>query len=421
MSDPTQNFAEKAHDLESLRKSLEDAASVGTGLWLSYLFALYSIAFAAAGVTHRDLLLDSPVKLPFLSVELPLVFFFVVAPGVFVVSHAYMLVHFVLLAGKAGAYDAELGKLSKSAQEELRRQLPSNLFLQFLAGPEEVREGGFGLILKIIVWMSVVVGPVVLLLFMQVQFLPYHHEVITWLHRIIVLLDLLLLWLLWPAVLERRSKIRFPRLWRHKIAALASLVPIGLAVMITTFPGEMMYMMVDPESRISAAFRPFGIPALHNLMFEGDIKEPFRVRASAFSSTIVLSDALEKETKGSDGVGQTLVLRGRHLEGAILNGSFLRRVDLTGARLGNASLKKARLHGAILDCAYLEKAWLEEAELQGAKLDGARLQGAVLQGAKFENTSFKDANTEGAVWGDLGPPEAPSREIPNQARAEKCP
>ena len=73
-------LAEKAHDLDAVRKSVEDAASVSGTLWFSYLFALFYIGIAAGGVTHKDLLLNNAVKLPFLNVELPLVAFFTLAP-----------------------------------------------------------------------------------------------------------------------------------------------------------------------------------------------------------------------------------------------------------------------------------------------------------------------------------------------------
>jgi hypothetical protein len=49
-----------------------DAAGVGIGSWLSYLFALFYFAIAAGPVTHRDVLRENPVNLPFLNVELPL-------------------------------------------------------------------------------------------------------------------------------------------------------------------------------------------------------------------------------------------------------------------------------------------------------------------------------------------------------------
>ena len=101
-------FAAKATDLQALRDAVVDAAGVGTGLWLSYLFVLFYFAIAAGAVTHRDLLLENPVKLPFLNVELPLKAFFVLGPLVFLIVHAYVLLHFVLLAGKIGAFHKEL-------------------------------------------------------------------------------------------------------------------------------------------------------------------------------------------------------------------------------------------------------------------------------------------------------------------------
>ena len=122
-------------------------------------------AIAAGAVTHRDLLLESPVKLPFLNVELPLKAFFILGPLVFLVVHAYVLLHFLLLAGKVGAFHAELQKQVPEDEKraQLRRQLPSNIFVQFLAGPREVRNGIVGFLLKSVAWISLVAGPIALL------------------------------------------------------------------------------------------------------------------------------------------------------------------------------------------------------------------------------------------------------------------
>src|SRR5271170_8294077 len=126
------SFAARAKDLGALRDVVVDAAGVGTGLWLSYLFALFYFAIATFAVTHRDLLLENPVKLPFLNVELPLKAFFVLGPLVFLIVHAYVLLHFVLSAGKVGAFHAELQAqiAGDDARARLRRQLPSNIFVQ---------------------------------------------------------------------------------------------------------------------------------------------------------------------------------------------------------------------------------------------------------------------------------------------------
>jgi hypothetical protein len=117
-------FAAKATDLDALRTAVVDAAGVGYGLWFSYLFALLYFAIAAGAVTHRDLLLESLVKLPFLNVELPLKAFFILGPIVFLVVHAYVLLHFLLLAGKVGAFHAELQ--NQVPADETRAQCAAN-------------------------------------------------------------------------------------------------------------------------------------------------------------------------------------------------------------------------------------------------------------------------------------------------------
>jgi len=197
-------FAAKAKDLGALRDAVVDAASVGAGLWISYLFALFYFAIAADGVTHRDLLLESPVKLPFLNVELPLKAFFILGPPVFLILHTYILLHFVLLAGKIGAFHLELqAQISgNDARARLRRQLPSNIFVQSFAGPREVRTGVVGFLLRRIIEISLVAGPIALLILFQLQFLPYHSEWITWWQRIVVVIDLVLLWILWPRIVR---------------------------------------------------------------------------------------------------------------------------------------------------------------------------------------------------------------------------
>ena len=56
------------------------------------------LAIAFGSVTHRDLFLETPIKLPLLNVDLPLVGFFAVAPTVLLIFHFYV---FLQLAGLA--------------------------------------------------------------------------------------------------------------------------------------------------------------------------------------------------------------------------------------------------------------------------------------------------------------------------------
>ena len=199
--EPT-GFAAKAKDLQALRDAVDQAATVSGALWLSYIFVFLYLAISAGAVTHKDLFFENPVKLPFLNVELPLIAFFTLGPALFLIVHWYTLLHFALLAGKVGAFHTELEAQIHypETRARLRRQLPSNIFVQFLAGPRDTREGVFGVMLRLIAWISLIGGPVLLLVLFQLQFLPYHSETVSWWQRIAVVIDLVLIWTLWPFI-----------------------------------------------------------------------------------------------------------------------------------------------------------------------------------------------------------------------------
>ena len=132
-------FAAKARDLQALRDAVDQAAAVGGALWISYIFVFLYLAIAAGAVTHKDLFFENAVNLPFLNVDLPLTGFFVLGPALFLIVHAYTLLHFALLAGRVGEFHKQLEAQIRDdeTRARLRRQLPSNIFVQFLAGPRE--------------------------------------------------------------------------------------------------------------------------------------------------------------------------------------------------------------------------------------------------------------------------------------------
>jgi hypothetical protein len=459
-------FAAKATDLDALRTAVVDAAGVGYGLWFSYLFALLYFAIAAGAVTHRDLLLESPVKLPFLNVELPLKAFFLLGPLVFLVVHAYVLLHFLLLAGKVGAFQAELQKQIPEDEKRahLRRQLPSNIFVQFLAGPREVREGIVGFLLKSVAWVSLVAGPILLLVLFQLRFLPYHNPPITWWQRTAVLLDLILLWLLWPPIARGEiALLAWNDLGRARVAAWlpVSLLPLLLVFTIATFPGEWLEDAL-PEMRLIPTiwevwrFGKSDWATPHELLVAGNVDYVTGRTQSLWSNVLVvpnfdIGNRLKVDIENRLSIlSEAVVLRGRNLEGAVLAGAHLRKADFTGARLAGAnffradlreakfecdrigkeencvqlqgasldgaqlrgtrlfrselqgvSLRYTELQGATLDDARLQFASLEGAQLEGASLDGAQLQGASFKGAQLQGASFDEAKLQGALLADV--------------------
>jgi hypothetical protein len=133
---PAVEFAARAQNLDALRTAVIDAAGVGAGLWFSYLFVMFYLLIAVGSVTHRDLLFETPIKLPFLGAELPLVGLFVIGPLLFLIVHAYVLLHFVLLAGKVGAFHTGLQAQidDENVRTRLRRQYRATSSRNFSQG-----------------------------------------------------------------------------------------------------------------------------------------------------------------------------------------------------------------------------------------------------------------------------------------------
>jgi len=194
-------------DLSAYRQAVNGAAARVRGLWLGYIALLAYLFIAAGAVTHRDLLLENPVKLPVLNVELPLVGFFAVAPVFFLINHFYLLLQLWGLGRRIGEFNDALSGagLGEDAERRERRKLDTFVVVQMLAGTAEERRRLTGLFLWTIALITLVIAPVALLLFIQLQFLPYQNERVTWLHRGVLGADLVLLWMFWPSIRQGRS------------------------------------------------------------------------------------------------------------------------------------------------------------------------------------------------------------------------
>ena len=318
-SDVLPEFAKKADDLEAIKKAVDDAASVSGGLWLSYLFVLFYLAVAAGAVTHADLFFEKAVKLPFLGIELPLVAFFLLAPILFVIVHAYTLVHLVMLTDKAKRYhealnvqikdaNGEEAERRKATRDKLRRQLPSNIFIQFLAGPSDLRESAFGWLLRAIAWITLVVAPVLLLLMIQIQFLPYHNGLVAWTQRIALLFDLALVWWLWRKVLSGgESDATAPRasLIAVGMGLLFSLLAIAFSCAIATFPGEWQEdMLASGVDRCGRSQRTMG-SSTPNPTSSRTAGSRFRTRSSCRASTSTKASASTIPRRRSGGTSSS--------------------------------------------------------------------------------------------------------------------
>ena len=398
--------------------------------WLAFLALLTYVVVTLASVSHKDLLLNSPVRLPIINADIPLVGFFQYAPAMLLLVYLSLLVQHVVLARKYRRFtDAIASYEMKSRTQHLARErVHSYAFSQILAGPRPHRITK--VMMQLIVYVTFAVLPIVTLLYFQIKFLPYHEVWITYWHRFAVLLGFAMLILLTPimqhAPPKRKWDIRMgpqAEAWEasgRQVLMILLLLPIvvGFSWLIATVPDEWIDRrlgFVPPaEAGIGAEgeaklLNPIVRRLVYDRLPDDGNKGWWRRWLLSYRVLIV-----EDTDLGVDESAK-LVLRERNFRYALLNRSDFRRADLTWAdlratqmwrtsakgklndtQLQGAVLKEAQLQGAHLSSASFQGADLNFAELQGANLSYAKLQGADLRGAQLQGADLRYARLQGA-------------------------
>jgi uncharacterized protein YjbI with pentapeptide repeats len=358
-----------------------------------------------------------------LNFALPLLGFYILAPFIFVVFHFYTLLNLVLLARTAKTFEDALQIAfprdeNEKPRENFRMRIENTLFVQLLVGGRLEREGINAKLLSLMALITLALAPVALLLMIQIKFLPYHSERITWWRRGLLALDLALVWTLWPGYRSGWRVRLWPKAaWWLMVPGIGSAAALAYAMLVATFPDERIY---------EATYRLHGSTYLEP--YTEEVKSRDRPDWYAFVAPVntlelhgedLIDDAHIEKNESSVGSPKwvaTLPLANRDLTGADLTYADVQHVDFSGAilkratlwfawakeahfnhaQLQGASLDGAHLHGASLDRAQLQGASLDRAQLQGASLDRAQLQGASLVGANLQGASLDSAKLQGA-------------------------
>jgi uncharacterized protein YjbI with pentapeptide repeats len=398
----------------SLLEAVNNSSDTSHTAWLIFIAVMAYLMVAVAGVTHRDLLLETPVTLPILQVNIQLTQFFQFAPVLLVLFHLGVISQLVLLARKTLEFDAAVRSLEVSDRRThpLRLELHNFFFVQAIAGPH--RSVVMSVFLHGMSWLTLVVLPVVLLLYIQMAFLPYHDVAITWSHRIALGVDVLML-LSIGIFLTRAETSFFKAFWRTTLHhPLSFIVTAGVlaavsffSFFIATVPDEDLdrltrtFLPLDdgrPEGRRPRQTVGFSMPLIASRT-DGSLWGVFH-RNLIVTDQDLVADRARARSAGDDA---TVSLRGRDLRYAKLDRSDLHGADLTGVNLDGASLVGADLRQIRLHCADLTELILSEdrelarcasarhANFSRARLTGARMAGIDLSGAKLDEAGLEGA------------------------------
>ena len=184
------------HPTEDAKELLDEAnraSDPAWSSWLAFLLLLTYVVVTLASVSHKALLLNSPVKLPIINADIPLVGFFQYAPALLLLVYLSLLVQHVILARKYRRFtDAIVSyEMETGTQHPARERVHSYVFSQIAAGPKPNRITKF--MMQLIVYVTFSVLPIITLLYFQIKFLPYHDVSTTYWHRIAVILGFAML------------------------------------------------------------------------------------------------------------------------------------------------------------------------------------------------------------------------------------
>lgn len=412
------SFRELTHDVNLTSGSTRNG-------WVFFL-ALQAYFFVAlAGITHQHLLLNTPVSLPLMQVEIGLKGFFVFGPVILVLIHVGILLQHVMLARQTRELHERITQFEGTGlfrSHRTRVHLHPYFFTQLIAGPKRSRF--FAFFLGVLTWLSLGILPLLLLLNFQITFLPYHDLEITWAHRAYIVFDILMLTIF--GVFMRHPSAGFVTGFGRTISErplsflLSFILSVGalfFSLSVATIPDEKMdramtSVMPAPVVPLSTDTRPprqaFLLTAL---LFEGGVDVLSGNPAGLFGRNLVVTDEALVRDRALAPEETSINLRRRDLRYGTFDRSDLHQADLTGADLTQASLREVNLIEAKANRAIFRGADLWRAQfipfasvgrpvnpmrLKGADLRGANLTQANLMGADMENAVFEGADLRGA-------------------------
>jgi hypothetical protein len=192
---PSADMVDRAEAvLAELARDVNTASAAARNAWIFFMALIAYFFIALAGITHRELLLATPIKLPILEVEIGLRAFFLFGPLLLLFIHFGILQQHAMLARKVLDLHERLRRYEGASNyraHRIRIQLHSYFYAQLIAGP--FRSKMFAGFLSLMTWGSLVILPILLLLDFQIGFLPVHDLTITWAHRVYLVVDLVII------------------------------------------------------------------------------------------------------------------------------------------------------------------------------------------------------------------------------------
>ncbi len=447
-------------DDESLLKACTEGASAARPLFTAYLLAGAYIAVTVGGVTDVALFYGMDFNLPVIDATLPLRSFFALAPVLFFLLHLWLMLHAALVAENLHALMRRLSSRPEDEREHFRQRLENFTLIHALALREATP---FRWLLGLVNFATLVLFPLAILLLVQIVFLPYHSPLV-WLHRGLVLADVMLLSYLWPIIvhgdprtLRHWWRVGLPAMLPGRRAADGTRRSPGLGLVLAaglsysavgaTYPGDgwdrVLYpppVDASPDGAWRAAITErASAMALQDAlatdlgraareMFDRSVsgdhslswwrRRPYdelwllpiyRRNLNLDNQVLSLGGRAAFLTGHADPAapdGQVLEIADRDFSHASFRGAVLRQLALVDVTLNDADMTGATLDRVAAHGCRAKQLGLDTSALVAVSFSQCMLSGANFVGARLDGVTFDTSNLIGASFLDAELTEA---------------
>ncbi len=267
-------------DVKALLDVANSASQTVAVLHVAFMAVCAYVLVIVFGTTDLDLLMGgNNVKLPVIDVAVPIVGFYAAAPYLVVLMHLNLLLQLQLLSRKLFAFDA----VAPTDEEVggLRDRLHILPYTYYLVGRPSAVVGG---LLGLVVSVTLVVLPLATLLALQLKFLAYQAEGITWAQRVAVFLDVGFLVVLCPAILHQSDD--WKAWWRETLAAYLPKKRAWLAMIVLLASVVLILFAATPDLFVVGLVLGAMVPLLLIVLVGGFSDE--RLRRAIFLLIVLL-------------------------------------------------------------------------------------------------------------------------------------
>ena len=372
---------------EKLLGSVNEAANAVSTRFVTFVSVGAYVAVTVASTTHEMLLRASNlVTLPLLNAQIPIIGpfgFYTIAPWLIVLLHSDLLLQLSILGNELARFDQEVDGVDEPQQSLLRQRVANFYYVLYLTGGAPSRI--LHLLSAFITWMTAVMFPLGLLLWIQIRFLPFHSPFATWLHRAALAVDtVLILFILLPRLWPRLRAMAEASGWQAPFRQAVSVpVFIVLACVSTVFISLFVATIPDRPSDFSWFAKNM---ELRERVLTANVLTPEDINA--------LRDATQPEQVRAvlAKVMPFQALQGRDFRYADLYNAVLPRLDLRAVRTDDAEAGKPLPADCEARRGCEDPPECEERGLQRTQLIGANFAWASMQGAMFDEAILDDAN-----------------------------